>query len=156
VEEHGGRIVTDAAGKRKFRTGSGGGGSMQIPAAEAGDVTLGSYHTHPYSRAEGSHLGVGFSWQDIEMLAQGNTGDVQYVGAGSCYFVVDTVDKVARESCKSKDFKAEYTNASAAGGFKKRVERSVKAMVAGCGMCFYKVCRPTAAKPVPKVAELVK
>ncbi|MNN91235.1 hypothetical protein D3C81_2093160 [compost metagenome] len=58
VTEHGGRIVSDKDAKRVIRTGSGGGGSISLPAEQKGDYTLGTFHTHPYSKSEKCKPGV--------------------------------------------------------------------------------------------------
>jgi hypothetical protein len=156
VTEQGGRIVTDAAGKRVIRTGGGGGGSISYPAEQAGDVTLGTFHTHPYSKSEGSKLGVSFSGGDIENFIAGGQGSVKYVGAGSCIFVLDTRDSTKRDACKGTDVKTLWNDkfAAAGGNFQLRVDAAVRAAIAGCGLCYYGTCRPDAKSPVPKTAKL--
>jgi hypothetical protein len=156
VTEHGGRIVTDAAGKRMIRTGAGGGGSISLPAEQAGDVTLGTFHTHPYSKSEGSTLGVSFSGGDIENFIGGAQGNVKYVHGGSCIFILDTLDSTARDGCKSVDIKKRWDDkfAAAGGNFQLKVDAAVRAAIAGCGLCYYGVCRPDAKSPVPKSAKL--
>jgi len=157
VTEQGGRIVTDKDGKRVIRTGSGGGGSISLPAEKAGDVTLGTFHTHPYSTSEGSHLGVAFSGGDITNFIAGGQGSVKYIGAGSCYFVLDTLNFTSRDACKKVDTTKRWNDARAAatGTFQEKVETGVTAAILGCGLCFYKTCRPDDASPVPKDAKLV-
>jgi hypothetical protein len=156
VTEHGGRIVTDSAGKRVIRTGSGGGGSISLPAVEPGDVTLGTFHTHPYSRAEGSQLGVSFSGGDIENFIAGDQGSVKYVHAGSCVFVLDTLDASARDGCKAVDIKQRWDDqfAKAGGNFQLKVDAAVRAAIKGCGMCYYGTCRPDVKGPIPRTANL--
>lgn len=156
VTEHGGRVVTDSAGKRAIRTGSGGGGSISLPAEEAGDVTLGTFHTHPYSKSEGSKLGVSFSGGDIENFIAGGQGSVKYVHGGSCIFIMDTRDASARDGCKSVDVKKRWDDkfAAAGGNFQLKVDAAVRSAIAGCGLCYYGVCRPDAKSPVPKSAKL--
>lgn len=156
VTEHGGRIVTDSAGKRVIRTGSGGGGSISLPAAEAGDVTLGTFHTHPYSRGEGSKLGVSFSGGDIENFIAGDQGSTKYVHAGSCVFVLDTLDASARDGCKAVDIKQRWDDkfAKAGGNFQLKVDAAVRAAIKGCGVCYYGVCRPDAKSAIPRTANL--
>ena len=156
VTEHGGRIVTDKAGRRVIRTGSGGGGSITYPAEQAGDVTTGTLHTHPYSAAEHSRLGVAFSGGDITNFIKGDQGSVKYVGAGTCYFALDTLNFVSRDACQKVDTTKRWNDAFAAasGTFQERVETAVKATIAGCGLCFYKTCRPDDKSPVPKDATL--
>jgi len=156
VTEHGGRIVTDSAGKRVIRTGSGGGGSISLPAAEAGDVTLGTFHTHPYSKSEGSKLGVSFSGGDIENFIAGGQGSVKYVHAGSCVFVLDTLDVSARDGCKAVDIKQRWDDrfAKAGGNFQLKVDAAVRAAIKGCGLCYYGACRPDEKSPLPKTANL--
>lgn len=156
VTEHGGRMVTDKAGKAAIRTGSGGGGGMTLPAEKAGDVTLGTFHTHPYSKSEGSHLGVSFSGTDIESFIAGGMGKVQYVGAGSCIFALDTLDSTARDGCKAVDIKKRWNDkfAAAGGNFQLRADAAVRAAIAGCGLCYYGACRPNAKSSIPKTANL--
>lgn len=156
VTEHGGRIVTDSAGKRVIRTGSGGGGSISLRAAEAGDVTLGTFHTHPYSKAEGSKLGVSFSGGDIENFIAGDQGSAKYVHAGSCVFVLDTLDASARDGCKAVDIKQRWDDkfAKAGGNFQLKVDAAVRAAIKGCGICYYGVCRPDAKSAIPRTANL--
>ena len=156
VAEHGGRIVTDKAGKQVIRTGSGGGGSIALPAEEAGDVTLGTFHTHPYSKSEGSKLGVSFSGGDIENFIAGGQGNVKYIGAGTCIYALNTLDSAARDGCKNVDVKKRWNDkfAAAGGNFQLKVDAAVRSAIAGCGLCYYGVCRPDAKTPVPKTAKL--
>lgn len=156
VTEHGGRIVTDKTGKQVIRTGAGGGGSISLPAEQAGDVTLGTFHTHPYSKAEGSELGVSFSGDDIENFIAGGQGSVKYVGAGTCIYVLDTLDSAARDGCKSVDIKKRWNDrfAAASGNFQLKVDSAVRASIAGCGLCYYGTCSPDAKSAVPKTAKL--
>ena len=156
VQEQGGRIVTDSSGKRAIRTGSGASGSLDLPGKKTGDVTLGSFHTHPYSKAEGSDLGVSFSGEDISNFVAGGQGSVKYIGAGSCYFVLDTLDQTQRDACKKVDLEKRWSDsfAKASGSFQKQVETAVKATIVGCGLCYYRACQPNAKSPVPKSAAL--
>jgi hypothetical protein len=156
VAERGGRIVTDKAGKSAIRPAKGGSGEINYPE-KAGDVTEGTYHTHPYSKAEGSHLGVAFSGGDIENFVGGTQGSVKYVGAGSCYFVLDTASKKLRDACKTEDVKKRWNDhfKKATGTFQEKVQTSVSAAIAGCGLCFYKTCRKDNKSAVPKTANLV-
>lgn len=157
VEEHGGRIVTDKAGKKQIYTGSGGSGSMQFPAEKEGDTSIGTFHTHPYSASEGSHLGVAFSSADVVGIVSGKWGNVEYVGAGSCYFVLDTLNVAEREGCKAEDLVKRWDDAFAKGGASPQamVENAVTATIHGCGLCFYKACQPNAQSAVPKSAQLI-
>lgn len=157
VTEHGGRIVTDKDGKRVIRTGSGGGGSISLPAEKTGDTTLGTFHTHPYSKAEGSQQGVSFSGGDIDNFIAGAQGSVKYIGAGTCVFALDTIDSSARDGCKSQDIKKRWNDAYAAatGTMQNQVKVAVKAAIAGCGLCHYQACRADARSPIPKTASLL-
>jgi hypothetical protein len=154
--EHGGRIVTDKADKRQIRTGEGVGGTITLPDEKKGDTTIGTYHTHPYTKAQGAPLGVAFSGEDIENFVGGSQGGVKYIGAGSCYFVLDTLSLVERDGCKKSKLtqKWKLSYGKAGGTFQEKVETAVKDTIVGCGMCFYKACRPDAASPVPKIAKL--
>src|SRR5207244_4076189 len=96
-------MVTDKKGKRQIRTGGGGGGSISLPAEKPGDVTEGTFHTHPYSKSEKSHLGVSFSGEDLTNFIAGGQGRVKYIGAGTCIFAVETLDSAAQDACKKKD-----------------------------------------------------
>lgn len=156
VTEHGGRIVNDAHGRRAIHTGSGGSGSISIPAERRGETTVGTFHTHPYSRSEGSSLGVSFSGGDIENFVAGGQGGVKYVGAGTCTFVLNTLDQAQRDACKPIDLKHRWDRAfgRAGGSFQHKVERAVHRTIRGCGLCYYKACRPDAGKPIPKTAAL--
>ena len=156
VAEHGGRIVTDKAGKRTIRTGAGGGGSISLPGEQAGDVTTGTFHTHPYSKSEGSTLGVAFSGGDISNFIAGGQGSVKYVGAGSCNFVLNTINQTKRDACKTKDIEKFWNDAfgKASGSFQDKVATAVKASIAGCGICFYRACRPNDKSDIPQTASL--
>lgn len=156
VTEQAGRIVTDRGGKRVIRTTSGGSGSTDLPEERSGDVTLGSFHTHPYSKAEDSTLGVSFSGDDITNFVAGGQGGVKYIGAGSCYFALDTLDQTKKDACKAEDLNKRWDDnfGKASGNFQKKVETAVKATIAGCGLCYYRACRPDAKSPVPKSAAL--
>lgn len=159
VQEHGGRIVSDKDGKRVIRTGSGGGGSISLPAEKKGDYTLGTYHTHPYSSSEGSKLGVAFSGADVANFMAGNQGWVKYIGAGSCHYALNIQDYEAVYDCRKRnvDFKTRWNDAFAAatGTFQAKVETAVRASIDGCGVCFYRACRPDAASAVPKNMSLI-
>lgn len=156
VAEQGGRIVTDSGGKRVIRTGAGGSGSISLPEEKAGDTTLGTFHTHPYSKGEGSELGVSFSGGDISNFVAGGQGSAKYIGAGSCYFVLDTLDQTQKDACKKVDLEKRWNDqfAKASGSFQKKVESAVKTTIAGCGLCYYRACRPNAKSAVPKTASL--
>lgn len=157
VTEQGGRIVTDKTGKRVIRTSTGGGGSISLPNEEAGDVTTGTFHTHPYSKAEDSELGVSFSGADIKNFVAGGQGSVKYIGAGSCYFVLDTLDQTKKDACKKEDLVKRWDDAfaGATGSFQAQTETAVAATIAGCGLCYYKACQPDKKSAVPKTAKLV-
>lgn len=157
VTEQGGRIVNDKAGKRVIRTGSGGGGSISLPAEQAGDTTLGTFHTHPYSKGEGATQGVSFSGGDIENFISGGQGSVKYIGAGTCIFALDTIDSEARDGCKKEDIKKRWNDAFAAAGgtFQAQVKAAVKAAIAGCGLCHYQACRADDKSAIPKTASLL-
>ncbi|RTL31677.1 MAG: DUF4157 domain-containing protein [Burkholderiales bacterium] len=157
VTEQGGRIVTDKDGKRQIRTGSGGGGSISLPAEQAGDTTLGTFHTHPYSKSEGSTAGVSFSGDDINNFIAGGQGNVKYIGAGTCIFALDTIDSTARDGCKSEDIRKRWNDAFAAAGgtFQAKVKTAVKAAIVGCGLCHYEACRPDEKTAIPKTASLL-
>lgn len=159
VTEHGGRIVSDKDGKRVIRTGSGGGGSISLPAEKKGDYTLGTFHTHPYSKSEKSKLGVAFSGGDVANFMAGNQGWVKYVGAGSCNYALNIQDYEAVYDCRKRnvDFKTRWNDAFAAatGTFQAKVETAVRASVDGCGICFYRACRPDDASAVPKNMNLI-
>ena len=157
VTEQGGRIVTDKDGKRIIRTGAGGSGSISLPDEKTGDTTLGTFHTHPYSKAEGSNLGVTFSGGDITNFIAGGQGDVKYIGAGSCIFALTTVDATARDSCKSVDTAKRWNDAFAAasGTFEANAIASVAATIVGCGICHYSACRPNARSAIPKTATAI-
>lgn len=156
VSEQGARIVTDKDSKRAIRTGSGGAGGMSLPAEQPGDTTLGTFHTHPYSKSEKSHLGVSLSGVDINTFIAGGAGSVMYIGAGSCIFALDTVDSASRDACKKVDVKKRWndTFAAAAGTFQQKVQAAVMVAIAGCGLCHYKACRPDDKSPIPKTANL--
>lgn len=159
VTEHGGRIVSDKDNKRAIRTGSGGGGSISLPAEQKGDYTLGTFHTHPYSKSEKSKLGVSFSGGDVANFMAGNQGWVKYVGAGSCNYALSIQDYEAVYDCRKRnlDFKTRWNDAFAAatGTFQAKVETAVRASVDGCGICYYRSCRPDDASPVPKNMSLI-
>lgn len=158
VTEHGGRMVTDASGASQIRTGTGDSGSLSLPAEQPGDTTTGSFHTHPYSNSpeEGSAIGVSFSGADIENFIDGGQGDVKYIGAGSCTFVLSLQNTAERDTCRNEDIRQRFDNAfsGASGSFQDRVEASVNAAIRGCGLCYYKACRPDDASPVPRTAQL--
>jgi hypothetical protein len=156
VAEHGGRIVTDKDAKRQIRTGAGGSGSISLPGEQTGDVTTGTFHTHPYSKSEGSTLGVAFSGGDIANFIAGGQGGVKYVGAGSCNFVLNTIDQAKRDACKTKDIKQLWDDAfaKAGGDFQDKVATAVKASIAGCGICFYRACRKDDKSAIPQTAAL--
>jgi hypothetical protein len=156
VQENAGRIVTDKDGKSAIRTATGGSGGMSVPAAEAGDTTTGTLHSHPYSKSEGSTLGVSYSDVDIKSFIGGAIGSVMYVGAGSCDFVLNTTDTTARDKCKTEDISKRWNDAfaKAGGTFQQKVETAVKAAINNCGICYYHTCRPDDKTPVPKEAKL--
>lgn len=157
VAEHGGRMVTDKDGKSVIRTGTGGGGSISLPAEQPGDTTSGTFHTHPYSKSEGSTIGVAFSGGDIANFVAGGQGSVKYIGAGSCNFVLNTIDQAKRDNCAKKDMVQLWNDAfaHASGSFQEKVIAAVKTSIAGCGLCFYQACRPNDTSAIPQTAKLV-
>jgi Domain of unknown function (DUF4157) len=157
VAEQGGIVVTDDKGKRKIRTGSGESGSITFPKGKPGEVIEGSFHTHPYSKDENSELGVSFSGTDVQNSINGRLGSVQYIGAGTCYFILNTLDTASRDDCKTKDIKKRWDDsfAAATGTLAERAETAVKVAITDCGLCYYKTCRPDDKSPVPKTADLV-
>ncbi|WP_259070969.1 DUF4157 domain-containing protein [Mucilaginibacter sp. X4EP1] len=156
VQEQGGKTVTDKTGKSAIRPGSGTGGNITYPAEQAGDTTTGTFHTHPYSKSEGSYLGMSFSGADITNFISGVQGSVKYVGAGSCIFLLNTIDAAARNKCKTEDTTKRWNDAFAkAGGTpQQKVEVAVKAAIANCGLCYYRACRANDSSPIPKDAQL--
>ena len=62
-----------------------------------------------------------------------------------------------RDSCKGVDINKRWNDASAAaaGTLAETSEAGVMASIAGCGVCFYKTCRPDDKSPVPQTANLV-
>jgi len=157
VSEQGGRVVTDKDGKRVIRTGPGGGGSIALPAAKTGDTTLGTFHSHPYSKSEGSDLGVPFSGGDIKNFVAGKQGTFKYIAAGSCNFALDTLDSAARDGCKAVDIEKRWNDAYKSVNVSTASDSEVatKAAIKDCGLCFYKACRADEKSAIPKVANLV-
>ncbi len=156
VTEHGGLIVNDSSGGRAIRTTTGDGGSISYPTPGAGETTAGTFHTHPYSTAEGSTIGASFSGADIENFIDGGQGDVKYLGAGSCNFALTIQNTAERDTCRSEDIRQRYDNAfsSAGGDFQDKIETSINAAIQGCGLCYYKTCRPDDSSPIPRTANL--
>ena len=101
-------------------------------------------------------LGVSFSGADITNFVAGDQGDVKYVGAGTCVFVLNTQDAALRDNCKTHDLNQRWGDrfAGAGGSFQHKVERAVKSTIRGCGLCYYKACKPDSTKPIPKHARL--
>jgi len=146
VQEKGGTIVKDKNGKTKTTnpvTGDGGSVSNDTSTKD-GETLVGTYHTHPYSKKEGSHQGVGFSAADILYLLQGTNGAVMIVEAGTCTFVLKIYDKKKAEKCKKdgKNVKKRWNDAykKAKGTFQQKVETAVKSALDDCGLAFYKGC----------------
>ena len=156
VTEQGGRMVTNS-GARVIRTGSGGGGSISLPGEQPGDVTTGTFHTHPYSTSEGATPGISFSGGDIKNFIAGGQGSVKYIGAGTCNFALETRDTAARDACRTVDIEKRWNDAyaKATGSAQEQVETAVLATIDNCGLCYYKACQPDAKSPVPKDARLV-
>lgn len=159
-QEHGGRIVKTKYGRDMVRLDTGTGTETHIDPktypVEPGDVNVGEYHTHPYKK----HLpllGVTFSAGDLRTFMEGENGSVSYLGAGSCYFVLNTVNQAQRAACNKLDIAQRHEDGSdVPGNTQQREEAGVKAAIRGCGICYYKACRPDAASPVPKTATLVQ
>jgi hypothetical protein len=99
---------------------------------------------------------VSFSGGDISNFVAGRQGSVKYIGAGSCYFVLDTLDQTQKDGCKKVDLEKRWDDrfAKASGSFQKKVESAVETTIAGCGLCYYRACRPNAKSAVPKSAAL--
>ncbi len=156
VAEHGGRMVKDKDGKSAIRTGTGGSGSISLPEEQPGDTTTGTFHTHPYSKSEGSTIGVAFSGGDIANFVAGGQGSVKYIGAGSCNFALNTIDQAKRDECKKKDMAQLWNDAFAAasGSFQEKTIAAVRSSIAGCGLCFYQACRPDDRSAIPQTAKL--
>ncbi|MDQ0464394.1 hypothetical protein QO010_002175 [Caulobacter ginsengisoli] len=157
VTEHGGRIVSDWRGKRKIRTGVGESESIHLPEEKFGDDTLSTFHTHPYSKAKGAHLGVGFSSDDIKGFVLGQQGGADYVTAGSCNFALTVADPAKRDACQDVDFEKRFRPVfnTTSGGVQNAVNQGNKAAIAGCGLCYYQACRPDPNSPIPRVGVLI-
>ncbi len=82
---------------------------------------------------------------------------MKYIGAGSCNFVLDTLDQTKRDGCKTEDINKRWDDAfaGATGDIQAKVETAIVAAIAGCGLCYYKACRPDKKSDVPKTANLV-
>lgn len=174
--EHAGLIVETAENgetNRAIREGAGEPGSKSMPVPESlpGDTVKGLFHTHPYSTKEGSHLGVSFSPGDVTRLIKGDVGDVFYVWAGNCAFVLSTADKTKRDACntqveqhtgsaldplKNRFIQSWGTTGRAGGSFQEKTEAGLKAMIDGCGLCYYSGCQLDPESPVPKALNLNK
>ena len=157
VAEQGGRVVTDKDGKRVIRKSSGTGGAITFPNEQAGDTSLGIYHSHPYSKGEGSELGVPFSGFDVKTLITGNAGNFSYIAAGTCNDALDTLDSSARDGCKTEDIEKRWDDAfkGATGSLAGKSEKATKAAIKDCGLCFYKACRANDKSAIPKIAKLI-
>ena len=114
------------------------------------------FHTHPYSKSEGSKLGVSFSGGDLENFIAGDQGNFKYVGAGTCIYALQTLDSDKRDGCKSVDIKKRWDDrfATATGNFQMKVDTAVRAAIRGCGLCYYGTCTKDPKSPVPKTAGL--
>ena len=159
-KEHGGMVVTDKHGRQTVRPDKGTGTATHIDPktypVEPGDVNLGDYHTHPYEK-KFPVLGVSFSAGDVDTFMGGEFGATSYLGAGSCYFVLNTLSPALRAACHKLDIRRRHDEgADAPGLIQQQDEAGVKAAIRGCGVCYYKACRPDEHSPVPKTATLVR
>ena len=160
--EHGGRIVTDRQGKPVIRTGAGTESGMDPKnpkhyPREPGDVTRGSFHTHPYGKGSPMQEAT-FSGGDVNTFIDNVLGPVMYVGSAKCFFVLNTVNAALRAACRRPgiaDHFDEVYNATR-GNIPRRGDTAVADAVNRCGVCYYKTCRPSNGSPPPKTANLVE
>lgn len=160
--EHGGRIVTDRHGKPVIRTGAGTESGMDPKnrkhyPRERGDVTRGSFHTHPYGKGSAMQEAT-FSGGDVNTFIENVLGPVMYVGSAECFFVLNTVNAALRRTCRRpgiEDHFADVYNATR-GNIPRRGDTAVADAVNRCGVCYYKTCRRNDGSLPPKTANLVE
>lgn len=121
----------------------GGSGSISIDMrVVTGESLLGSFHTHPYSKTEGSHTGVAFSGPDIANLAGGDQGSYKLIEAGTKRFALEVKDAAKFEAfAKSHDIKKMWDDKfkTTKGNLQDRVRETVKsiAQTKDSGLQFY-------------------
>lgn len=148
VEEHG-RAIVEKEGKISATNDvTGGSGSVVIDhSTKDGETLIGDIHTHPYSKSEGSALGVGFSSGDItSMRGLVKQGYQRLVEAGTARFAMVITDEAkALEFYKNNsdgeiDKKWNDTFSASTGNFQQAVIEAVKAVLGengANGISFY-------------------
>jgi RHS repeat-associated protein len=158
VMENGGSIFSGANGKQVVKPGAQGtSGEIQgnqYPTPGNNQTFGGTFHSHPYSKAEGGHTGVSFSSGDIEFLAEGSHGDKIIVTGGTAIFVLTVDDPKKAKNCLTcdKEWQKGF-NSNPKNSFQSKVEAAVKNAVKTCGMCYYKATKGKNGK-FPKEATL--
>ncbi|MBL9143907.1 MAG: RHS repeat-associated core domain-containing protein, partial [Verrucomicrobiaceae bacterium] len=157
VNEQGGSLIGTGSGTEP-RPGSGGGsGSFpqeNYPQPGSGETLDGTYHTHPYSPAEGGHKNVSFSCGDIQNFAAGTQGGQKVVMAGDSIFILTIGDQAKLKNCKLCCGKwNQGFGSNPKDSFQDRVEAGVQAAIKECGLCYYKATRGGNGK-WPKSATL--
>ncbi|WP_146194351.1 hypothetical protein [Shewanella sp. BC20] len=86
--EHGGTIVDLYKGIMLVNTGAGTGGTFNPNLKVRGSMNiLGTFHTHPYSEAEGGLTGISFSGEDIAYLIN-NKQNISIAMSGTSQFML--------------------------------------------------------------------
>jgi hypothetical protein len=103
---------------------TGGSGSVGLDTSGGKDETLlGTFHTHPYSKAEGGHKGAPFSGGDIANLTVvgGTQGTYKFIEAGTKRFALEVADREKFEKfAKANDIRDLFNKEMAA------TEKSIK------------------------------
>jgi hypothetical protein len=145
VTEQGASIIKTKDGKIEIRKAKpGNSGSLpqaNFPKPGKGETLVGTFHTHPYSKAEGGHKGVSFSAADITNFLDGSQGTVKYVGAGTHIFILTLDDAAKAKKAKPADVKKAWDDAfkNAKGTFQQKVEAAVQAAIKDTGISYKKV-----------------
>jgi RHS repeat-associated protein len=141
VQEHDGSLIVNISQPQQIeaRIGppgdEGGVPGDNFPEANTNnrEVRIGTFHTHPYLSG---NQGVGFSFDDINLLLTRNYGGVMLVGAGSAIYLLVVIDPDAAAQANPALVKDiwEATFKNTAGTFQERVDAAIIASIRNTGL----------------------
>ena len=154
VVEQGGDIVSNADGSQEVRRGEPGNSPDNYdisvnPRLPDGKSRIGTFHTHPYSRDEGSYTNVTFSCKDISgFVSRKLKDDVMIVTGGDCIFILKIDDTFKAANCTSccRSYDIGY-NSDPNANLPVATENGVRRTIRHCGICYYKACKKNGKWP---------
>jgi hypothetical protein len=147
VTEQGGSIIKKKDGTVEVRrAAAGASGSIPLsnyPKPGPGETLVGTFHTHPYSKAEGGYTGVSFSGSDIRNFLKEDQGNTKYIMAGDKVFELTKDDPALAAKADPDAVKKTWddTYAASKDPLPTAADNATKAAIKGTGLG-YKTMKP--------------